>query len=99
MTEQLIASRCNVNNQNKGGCTPLHAAARLIQSRKQEKPLLGRRVLIKGIVAKPELNGRTGTAVSFDDDKGRYSVELDETSSAFMIQPCNLSPGVKFGSM
>jgi hypothetical protein len=29
--------------------------------------------------------------VSFDDDKGRYSVELDETSS-FMIKPANLLP-------
>jgi ubiquitin C len=53
--------------------------------------LLGRRVVINGLVAKPELNGRTGTAVSFDDAKGRYSVELDETSS-FMIKPCNLLP-------
>ena len=53
-------------------------------------PLLGRRVVINGLVAKPELNGRTGTAVSFDDDKGRYSVELGDTSSSLMIKPCNL---------
>ncbi len=49
--------------------------------------------------SKAELNGRTGTAVSFDDDKGRYSVELDETSSSFMIKSFNLPPSVKFGSM
>jgi len=30
--------------------------------------------------------------VSFDDDKGRYCVELDDTSSSFMIKPCNLLP-------
>jgi hypothetical protein len=36
-----------------------------------EAPLLGSRVVIHGLVAKPELNGRAGTAVSFDDDKGR----------------------------
>ncbi len=47
---------------------------------------------INGLVAKPELNGRTGTAVTFDDDKGRYSVKLDEAS--FMIKPCNLLPTV-----
>jgi hypothetical protein len=58
---------------------------------KQETQLLGKRVIIKGLAAKPELNGRIGTAVSFDDDKGRYSVELHETSS-FMIKPANLLP-------
>jgi hypothetical protein len=64
----------------------------LIRNKKQETPLLGRRVVINGLVAKPELNGRTGTAVSFDDAKGRYSVELDNTSSSLMIKPCNLLP-------
>ena len=49
-------------------------------------------MVINGLVAKPELNGRTGTAVSFDSDKGRYSVELDGTSSSFKIKPCNLLP-------
>jgi hypothetical protein len=55
-------------------------------------PLLGMRVAINGLVAKPELNGRTGTAVRFDDDEGRYWVELDDTSSSCMIKPCNLLP-------
>ena len=68
--------------------------ATLIRNNKQETPLLGSRVVINGLVAKPELNGRTGTAVSFDDDKGRYSVELDDTSSSLMIKPCNLLPTV-----
>ena len=54
------------------------------QNKDQETPLVGKRVVINGLVAKPELNGRTGTVVSFDDDKARYSVELDDTSS-FMI--------------
>jgi hypothetical protein len=57
-------------------------------------PLLGKRVCINGLAAKSELNGRTGTAVSFDDAEGRYSVELDwshdGTFSSFMIKPCNL---------
>jgi hypothetical protein len=59
-------------------------------------PLLGRRVLLNGLVGKPELNGRTGTTVSFNDDKKRYSVELDpylqHHSSLVMIKPCNLLP-------
>jgi hypothetical protein len=45
--------------------------------------LVGRGVVINGLVAKPELNGHTGTAVSFDYDKGRYSVELDDDTSSF----------------
>jgi len=57
-------------------------------------PLVGKRVVINGLVAKRELNGRTGTAVRFDTAEGRYSVELDvphdESSSSFMIKPCNL---------
>jgi hypothetical protein len=32
--------------------------ATLIRNRKHEAPLLGRRVVINGLVAKPELNGR-----------------------------------------
>jgi hypothetical protein len=59
----------------------------------QEKPLVGRRVVINGLVGKPDLNGRTGTAVRFDDDKERYAVQLHDTSS-FMIKPCNLLPVV-----
>jgi hypothetical protein len=74
------------------------------QNKEHDSPLVGRRVVINGLVAKPELNGRTGTAVSFDDDKGRYAVKLDQPSSpysvelddtsSFMIKPCNLLPTV-----
>jgi hypothetical protein len=100
VTKQLLAARCNVDLQANDGATALQfaegqghtAIASLILNKKQEKPLLGRRVVINGLVAKPELNGRTGTAVSFDDAKGRYSVELDGASSSFMIKPCNLLP-------
>ena len=56
-------------------------------------PLVGKCVVINGLVAKRELNGRTGTAVRFDTAEGRYSVELDvphDESSSFMIKPCNL---------
>jgi ankyrin repeat protein len=99
VTEELLAASCNVHLQDNDGSTALQFAedqghagiATLIRNRK-ETPLLGRRVVINGLVAKPELNGRTGTAVSFDDGKGRYSVELDSTSSSFKIKPCNLLP-------
>jgi hypothetical protein len=100
ITTQLLAARCNVDLQAINGLTALQTAERqgharvatMIRNKKQETPLLGRRVVINGLIAKPELNGRTGTAVSFDGDKGRYSVELDGTSSSLMIKPCNLIP-------
>jgi hypothetical protein len=102
VTKQLLAARCNVDLQAVNGLIALQLAedeghagiASLIRNKKQETPLLGRRVVINGLVAKPELNGHTGTAVSFDDDKGRYSVELDDTFSSLMIKPCNLLPTV-----
>ena len=100
VTKQLLAARCNVDLKDTNGLTALQAAERLghagvatlIRNKRQEAPLLRRRVAINGLVAKPELNGRTGTAMSFDDAKGCYSVELDDTSSSLMIKPCNLLP-------
>jgi hypothetical protein len=56
--------------------------------------LLGCFVVVNGLVAKPELTGRKGTAMSFDDDKGRYSVELHGSSTSFMSKPSNLLPTV-----
>jgi hypothetical protein len=93
--------RCNVDLQDILSRTALQHAehagftdtASLIRNKK-ETPLLGKRVVINGLVAKPELNGRTGTALSFDDDKGRYFVELDQSSTSLMIKPCNLLPEV-----
>jgi ankyrin repeat protein len=103
VTKQLIAARCDIN-LGVDGFTPLQMAQMLgraglvmlirNQAKMQETPLLGRRVAIIGLVAKPEFNGRTGTALSFDDDKERYSVELDKCSSLMMLKPWNLLPEV-----
>ena len=91
ISKLLIAARWNVDLQDKAGFTAQHIGTTMpIRSKKQETPLLFRRVVINGLVTKPELNGRVGTALSLDDDKGRYSVELDEASNSFMIKPCNL---------
>ena len=97
----IIAVRCNVDLRSEVGSTALQVAqekghievVKLLR-KMQEAPMLGRRVIIVGLVAKPELNGRTGTALSFDDHKGRYSVELDYPSSSMLIKPCNLLPQV-----
>jgi len=37
-------------------------------------PLLGRKVKIDGLISKPELNGTSGTAMTFNTAKGRYAV-------------------------
>ena len=103
VTKQLLAARCNVDLQAKDGRTALQVAERnghtelstLIHNKNHGTLLLGRRVVVNGLVAKPELNGRTGTAMRFDYDKGRYSVELNESSSTLMIKPCNLLPVVR----
>ena len=53
-------------------------------------PLTGKRVLIKGVVARPELNGTHGTALKWlGDERGRYGVRLgDDTEVA--LKPVNL---------
>ena len=56
-----------------------------------EMPLQGRRVILQGLASKPELNGATGKAVSFDADKGRYGVMLDTDETAkISLKPANL---------
>ena len=44
--------------------------------------LLRQRVEVMGLQAKPEFNGRVGTAVHFDRAAGRYTVELERASSS-----------------
>ena len=49
-------------------------------------------VVVNGLVSKPELNGRKGTVLSFDDVKARYNVKLhDASDSIIQIKACNLS--------
>jgi hypothetical protein len=46
-------------------------------------------VLVHGLVAKPELNSRTGTANAWDSERGRYSVRLQD-GSFLSLKPANL---------
>jgi len=49
-------------------------------------------VVMNGLVSKPELNGRKGTVLSFDDVKGRYNVKLhDASDSIIQVKASNLS--------
>jgi hypothetical protein len=56
-----------------------------------DAPLLGKRVVVSGIRAKPELNGRIGFAGSFDDAAGRYVVSLEDGRGSFKVKPDNLA--------
>ena len=51
--------------------------------------LVGKQVLVHGLVAKPELNSRTGTANAWDSERGRYSVRLQD-GSFLSLKPANL---------
>ena len=48
-------------------------------------------MLISGLQAKPELNGKIGVAEAFDDASGRYAVLLEEGNGAFKLKPANLT--------
>mmetsp|Transcript_126084 Transcript_126084/g.218492 ORF Transcript_126084/g.218492 Transcript_126084/m.218492 type:complete len:465 (-) Transcript_126084:54-1448(-) len=51
--------------------------------------LCGKRVVVHG-TSRAELNGRRGTAASYDEASGRYFVELDGGGS-FKLKPLNLT--------
>ena len=56
-------------------------------------PLLQRRVVLRGLSGRPELNGRRGTAVSFDPATGRYGVQLEGASrEKVALRPASLRP-------
>uniref|UniRef100_A0A7S2DTS7 Uncharacterized protein n=1 Tax=Haptolina brevifila TaxID=156173 RepID=A0A7S2DTS7_9EUKA len=54
------------------------------------KAMVGMQVKIKGLQAKPELNGRTGQVVEFLEDKGRCAVQLDGETAKILVKPDNL---------
>jgi hypothetical protein len=56
-------------------------------------PLLRRRVVLHGLSARPELNGRAGVAVSFDPSTSRIGVQLDGSggrAEKVALRPANL---------
>ena len=54
--------------------------------------LLGQRVVLGGLAARPELNGRRGVAQSFEG--GRYAVAIEGGGESVRVRPSNLSPAV-----
>ena len=59
------------------------------------EPFVGRRVEITG-TSRADLNGKRGTAVSFDTDKGRYRVRV--RGSDMYLKPSNLLPVPESGT-
>ena len=64
---------------------------RLEEKIRAECPFLGKQVVITG-TSREDLNGRTGTATSFDHARGRYVVELDGEIEKLKLKPENLAP-------
>ena len=52
-------------------------------------PYCGKQVKISGLSSKPELNGTTGVAASYDSARGRYNVQLP-SGQTLALQPKNL---------
>ena len=53
--------------------------------------LLGARVVLHGLTARPELNGRNGRVMSWHEAHGRAGVRLDGEQRSIAIKPANLS--------
>ena len=53
-------------------------------------PLLGRSVLVSGLIARPELNGTRGVAVTYNAETGRYNVRMPQ-GEVIALKPTNLA--------
>ena len=58
-----------------------------------EDLLDGDRVVLQNLQSKPELNGTQGTVVRFDDDSGRYLVQLPGSEARLSLKRANLRRG------
>ena len=65
----------------------------------EEGSLIGQRLRVHGLKARPELNGSHGVALSFDAARGRYALQLcdlhgDHPGETILLRPDNVEPGV-----
>jgi len=55
-----------------------------------DPPLVGHRVVVRGLSARAELNGQLGLCARYDHTKGRCVVRLDGARDALLLRPTNL---------
>jgi hypothetical protein len=72
-----VRSRAVASDDEKEAVAAAPKPAKALPAATAALPLLGKRVQVFGLVSKALLNGRVGTATSYDDAKGRYRVRLD----------------------
>ena len=56
---------------------------------------IGTNVQLRGLQAKPELNGQRGVVTGFDASSGRCSVQLEDGRGPYKIKPENLEEEVR----
>lgn len=57
---------------------------------KEDAIVAGSEVRLVGLASRPELNGKAGVVRSFDNDTGRYAVQVEGESKNMSIKPANL---------
>ena len=67
------------------------AAAAAVDAAAAAAPLIGRRVRVEGLAARPELNGRCGEATAYDATRERYCVAVEGEPSPVLLRPDNLT--------
>ena len=106
----LTSDGCMQYLMAKAGPTLCHALVAVLPKRRAELQefaantksdelfdrLVGKRVRIDGVVGRPELNGKLGTAVRYYTKKGRYAVEVagEPPREHVLLKPANLQPAV-----
>ena len=78
-----------------GGYAGDYASARPASS---APPLVGRSVVLNGLIARPELNGTRGIALSFNPETGRYNVQMPK-GEFIALKPANLTSASEGGGM
>ena len=70
-----------------GGCVGLPAASTSTERRLAMRS----RVRLKGLVARPDLNGKEGVVTSFDNNTCRYGVMVEDVGATFALKHANLA--------
>lgn len=87
---QLLAKE---NQAAAAAATRSHAPDAVQKDDVPETPLrLGLRVMISGLQARPELNGLVGKLTAFDEERGRWQVELEKGGGRKLFKAANLQP-------